>query len=210
MTEDRSVVSPESPRERPASASLEASDGRRERSRRSRERILEAIIEALSEESFEPRPEWIAARAGVSVSTVFRLFGSRQAIAEAVGERVTARALTHLVSTYQGDLDRRVDQLVTSMTSVFEAIAPMLRMAERLGYAEMRATGLAELDLLVRAELERALQPDLSPSDADRRDMLALLLSPSGWSGLRSTAGREPEEARALIRRAVRGLLRTA
>ena len=49
-------------------------DGRRLRSQRSRQRILDALTEALSKPGADASPERVAAEAGVSISTLFRHF----------------------------------------------------------------------------------------------------------------------------------------
>ncbi len=49
-------------------------DGRRRRSERSREAIVQSILDLVGEQVLEPTAQQIAGRAGVDITTVFRHF----------------------------------------------------------------------------------------------------------------------------------------
>ncbi len=57
-------------------------DGRRDRRKRSRERIVEAAFLLVQRGNWRPSVVEIAAQAGVSVRTVFDIFGSLEAVYE--------------------------------------------------------------------------------------------------------------------------------
>ncbi len=55
-------------------------DGRVQRSVRSRERILEALVELVQEGELQPTGEQVATRAGVGLRTVFRHFEDMESL----------------------------------------------------------------------------------------------------------------------------------
>ena len=66
-------------------------DGRRLRAERNRERILDAVAEALADPDVPITPTGIAARAGVSLSTIVRHFRNRNGLVAALRERTRAQ-----------------------------------------------------------------------------------------------------------------------
>ena len=70
-------------------------DGRKRRRQQSREAILRAMAEAVVEPDFQPSPEWLAARSGYSISTIFRHFGGRDGLAAAIQDGRFQRRWDH-------------------------------------------------------------------------------------------------------------------
>jgi AcrR family transcriptional regulator len=114
----------DAPQERTGSAQ----DGRRLRSERSRARILDAVAEALADPDVDLTPAGIAARAGVSVSTIARHFGDREGLVAAMRDRIQTLLLPILSEgPFEGELRARIRELLRRRTAMFEIVAPLYR-----------------------------------------------------------------------------------
>jgi AcrR family transcriptional regulator len=177
-------------------------DGRRRRSVRSRERIIESVIQALREADFEASGEQIATRAGVSISTLFRRFGDLENLAAAVRERVAAMIQPFVdAGPFSGSLDERVRELVRRRTALFETLAPFQRHAlrEPLNTRGARATQ-DRLETLLLVQLRDALGPELAaPGGADVEALLRVVLGFPAWDHLRRIQRLDPEGVSQLL-----------
>lgn len=178
-------------------------DGRRERSATSRRRILAALVALL--ESGEPSPtaESIAAKAGVSLRTVFRHFEEMEnlhlEIAGMVFERIRPMLEEPLEDTrWPGVLFESVSR----RAKLFETIAPyktamdVHRHRSRLVADKHRR--VAELS----HEFATAHMPDDVKRDPQLVELLNLVLSIETWQRLREQQGMSPAEAEAAVNRA--------
>jgi TetR/AcrR family transcriptional regulator, regulator of autoinduction and epiphytic fitness len=191
----------------------EPGDGRTRRGERTRERIVDAVLELLDGGELRPGAEAIAARAGVSPRTVFGHFPEREALIAAVAVRQEARVRA-LVEPIPADapLVERLDAFVSGRARVLEAVSGVRRaallmepfapqVAERLGQA--RRAGAAQVDAVFAPELA-----DL-PEDERKvvREALVLAAAWPAWEGLRRHQGLPPAAARAAMRRTLAALL---
>lgn len=178
-------------------------DGRRERSATSRRRILAALVALL--ESGEPSPtaESIAARAGVSLRTVFRHFEEMEnlhlEIAGMVFERIRPMLQQPLEETRWPAV---LFESISRRAKLFEAIAPyktamdVHRHRSRLVADKHRR--VAELS----HEFAAAHMPDEVKRDPQLVELLNLILSIEAWQRLREQQGMTAEEAEAAVCRA--------
>ncbi len=188
----------------------EGQDGRRQRSLRSRERILEAIAKAISDPSVEITPEQIAAHAGVSMSTVFRHFGDSEGLATAMRERVAAQIVPLLSGEgFEGDTRTRLVEFLRRRAQVYEVVAPLQRASGRLPRQSegaqkqehiMAAAMTAQLHAALGPEFAKASDPHLAP-------LLSALLSLGSWTQLRNGEALGVEEAVAVLEVGVLRLL---
>jgi AcrR family transcriptional regulator len=185
------------------------SDGRRRRSQRSRERILHALAEALSEPDLELTPEQLAARSGYSISTIFRHFGDQEGLARAMRGLVMSRVQTILgAGPFAGSEDERARELVRRCAAVFETVGPFIRTMSRNRYAvEEEGPRAQQIDRLVRGLILEALGDVLDGRHDATGEMLAAVLSPGTWSHMRTTQGHGAERATELLETTVRRLL---
>ena len=185
-------------------------DGRRQRSQRSRERILDAIEAVLRDMDPAITPEHVASRAGMSLRTVFRHFGDVDGLSSAMRDRITERVAPLLEDrSFSGDLAARVGQIVRRRIAIFETIGPFVRTAQRM---PIRASGDHEsqlqLDVALDAQLDAALGAELAKPGRERtRSILAALLSFEAWSHFRVTQRVSAAEVPALLERAVTAIL---
>jgi AcrR family transcriptional regulator len=111
-------------------ADVEPADGRAARSHRTRRAILDAMRALHVEGDLRPTVPRIAARAGVSLRTVWQQFADREALLiEAVRrDREIQRSLVSRIDPDQ-PLAARVDAFVTQRTRVLEEMTPTWRAA---------------------------------------------------------------------------------
>lgn len=183
-------------------------DGRRMRSRQSRERILEAAIELLREPGVDVTPELLAARAECSISTIARHFRDREGLADAIGE-YTRQDLRRRVDAgpFEGATHERVRDLVHRLATVFEAVEPLLRVMRRDRVGERAARDEGRMHRLAGVLIARALEPELASQPGDTADLLATVLSVASWAHLRSTEGLAAPAAEARMCAIVRRVL---
>lgn len=182
-------------------------DGRRRRSQRTREKMLDALAAAISQQNADLTPESIAARAGVSLSTLFRHFGDVAGLARAMRERVAVRVLPLLSAEgFEGDTRARVAELTRRRAELFEAIAPLRRVSlpREPGREPMQKRFLTAMQNQLRA----AVGPELSGRNATiREDAIDAMLSVGAWSHLREVRGLDPKAAHARLEHATLQLL---
>lgn len=193
----------------PRESESAALDGRRQRTQRSRERLLDAVESALREaDSF--KPESIATRAGVSLSTLFRQFGDREGLWAAMRARVSSRVEPFLLDrSFAGDTTARIRQLVDRHAAAFAELAPFRRAALRLpSRSPADDDAHAQLSAALRAQLHAALGPELeAPHRASTTALVEALLSYESWEQLRFAQQLDPERVSALLERGVHALL---
>ncbi len=179
-----------------------AIDGRHRRSQRSRERILHALAEAISEAQGELTPEQIAVRSGYSMSTVLRQFGNQEGLRAAMDELIRTRVEGHLAAgPFEGDVRERAHELVRRLVAAFETLVPFERTMARSGRRD--AVGLRHVDRAIRAQTSTALSSELSSLPAEAVEILAALLSLPAWSHMRTTQRRSRKQAAEIMRAGV-------
>ena len=184
-------------------------DGRKQRSQRTRERLLAVTIELISASGgVEPTPERIADRAGCSLSSFQRHFRTREGLTEAVEMHIRQQVLEHIsAGLFEGDFDARLHELVRRFSLIFETVVPFLRYAEHRHAYERVSQMRDRLHLIARAQTADALQTELASQPATTPDLLAAWLSPTCWADLRTRQGHSSESAAELMRAGVRRLL---
>jgi len=194
---------PESPQKRPyrmrARAEAAAETGRR---------ILEATIELHRERYFDQVSfEDIAERAGVTVRTVIRRFGSKERLIVAAAEE-GARRVTH--QRYQvpvGDIEGAVDNLVDHYEEWADSALRLLAQEERV--AAFRS--ITDAARAYHYEwVERTFAPLLAKRTGEaRRRLLAELIALCDvyfWKLLRRDVGLSREQTALAIRETILAL----
>ena len=193
---------------------MEATDGRKARSHRTRAAVAEAMLDCLEDGLLRPSAKQVAERAGVSSRAVFRHFDNMEALLEEAAQLQIERVMRQLPPVVtEGSLEQRIDALVLHSVRRNEIIAPVRRAALlsepfskviRERHAWMRAAA--------RRQVRSVLAPELSAlSEAQRSDRIAALralLSFSYWEELRRHARLSADAASRVLRDAVQALLR--
>ncbi len=187
-------------------------DGRRARAEDSRRRATGAMLELIRETGEVPTADAIAERAGLSRRTVFRLFEDlddlrRSAVArqrEEVWRRFPPPAPS-------GERDADVEALVAHRAAVYEFIAPVRRVADRLEPQAVFLDARALARQAHRLHVELMIGPYLPIGAVDRRDHLdaaAVATSWQAWRALRDELGHDAAHAERVTRVSVLALLR--
>lgn len=187
-------------------------DGRNERAERTREAVVEAMLDLIEEGDLRPTAPRIAGRAGVSLRTVFHHFDDLEELFSVAARRQIERHLTDAVRVPRdAPLDERIDSLVASRAAALEAISPVRRAALLSEpFSRVVATHLAWIRARGRKEIERVFAPELSRlTPAPRRETLEALTAASSWStweALRAHQGLSLPAARRVMKRTVLAL----
>lgn len=183
-------------------------DGRRLRSEASRLRIVEAMIALVSEGLAMPPAEAVAARAGVGLRTVFRLFEDMDGLYRGIQAVVTERLGGLLEGPIEAaDWRQAVDILIDRRAEAFEMILPLQIAADS---PRTRSAALREGRLrLVQAQRDTllAVLPASVQEDAELIETLDLAVSFEAWRRLRTDQHLDSDIARAVMHRLARALL---
>jgi AcrR family transcriptional regulator len=198
------------------SAAVVSVDGRRARSAKTREAIVDAFIALLDAGDIKPTAAAIAARAGLSVRSVFQHFVDLEDLLLAVSDRQTNRVASLYTGTdYEGDGAARLEIFVQYRARLYEAIAPVRRAAMlQEHFSSVVASRMELARTLHRLDIERAFGPELAAARAagdDRLgDALASVCSFAVWDEMRRHAGMDVAAATATLHRTVAAMIGVA
>jgi AcrR family transcriptional regulator len=187
-------------------------DGRNERSRRTREAVVDALLALHDEGDLTPTAQRVAARAGVALRTVYGHFNDMETLYAEAGERELRRlyAVAEVVPP-ELPLPERIERFCRSRSRVLEYLMPVMR-ATRLrepfspSLARNRARYIASAD----AEVERVFARELIGSRGPTMlDALYLATGGPAWDALRTDRHLDPDAAEMVMRRTVTALLGT-
>ncbi len=149
-------------------------DGRRLRSARSRDAVVDALLAMYQEGIRRPGAAQIAERAGVSERSVFRHFDDLDALVEATAERMFER-MAHLFTPLvaHGPRRARMRALVEHRLASHDAAAPVLRAAVIVEPVSSRLQSMfASRRRLLSVQVERQFAVELRRRDeADRAEL---------------------------------------
>lgn len=161
-------------------------DGRIQRSERSRGAIVQAMVELIGEGELAPTAGQVAARADVGVRTVFRHFSDMETLYAAMNDVIQERhAAGFAPGDSDADLATRVEGLLAQRFDLLERLAPFIRASDR---PRARSAFLREQrDRDVRALRKNLLGwlPELSDADPAVAHALEMALSFEAWNRLR-------------------------
>jgi hypothetical protein len=192
------------PLKRPYQSSL-----REEQAQGTRERILEALVRTMANGLATLSVPAVAREAGVSVPTVYRHFGSKAGLLEALGPFVIAKA-----GLVPGAVPATLDDIDAPLREVFRNLDSMdatLRaaMTSQLG-RDVRAAGMPWRRAIHRDPIRHSA-PDLPEADIERLTDLSIVLTSSGaFRVYRDYLDMDPDQAAALAAWALRALVRGA
>lgn len=162
-------------------------DGRVQRSERSREAIVQALLDLVGEGIAEPTAQQVAERADVGVRTVFRHFSDMETLFAAMNDRLTDRVKEFFVEEDQsGQFHERIEALIERRAKIFGIIEPY-RHAQQLN--RVRSPFLREQNEVTVKILRRDLHhwlPEIATLDSDTGEALELILAFETWDRLRS------------------------
>jgi AcrR family transcriptional regulator len=188
-------------------------DGRRLRSERTRQYIIEAYMALLRQNPRPPTASRIAERAGYSVRSLFERFPDLLSLSLAAADFAFAQANTQAaIRNVNGDRAARIRGQVETRAQTCEEWLPLWRalvlnqqVSEelRLRIRRVREAIMARILLMYRPELDSVSQVER------RRTLIAIeaLTDFESWSRMRESAGLSFEEACTVWIRAIDRLL---
>ena len=188
-------------------------DGRARRRLDSYERAVDALLDLLEAGNPAPTAQEIAARSGISVRTVFRLTEDIETLhAAAVTRQMERTAHLYQPLAADGPVPTRIRLLVEHRRRVFEAIAPVRRVADRLAAGSARiADGLALHHLVLRTQVAELFETTLASMPPSRRvvalDAADVAAGWETWDLLRRTRGLGPPAAAKVVATLLQGVL---
>jgi TetR/AcrR family transcriptional regulator of autoinduction and epiphytic fitness len=182
-------------------------DGRVRRGARNRDAIADALLALLEEGDPQPTARAIAARAEVSVRTVFQHFEDMESLYAMCVARQTER-LASLRTRIDGTLRRpaRLEALVAQRARVYERIAPVRRATLLVAPGSpVLQRALAEIGAEHRRELAALFAFEL-PAAARRERLAALEVATSfdTWDHLRRVQRLSASAAARVVNRLAR------
>ena len=180
-------------------------DGRVLRGQRTREAVIDTLLELNAEGNLTPTIEQIAERVGRTTRAIYQHFQDKEALAVAIAERQlrTHRELFR-ASPIEGDLPKRISGIADHRAALFEAVAPARRSALVRLHAspelQRQQTGLAAH---LRDQVAKTFEPELGALDvdaaADTLELLDLHTSWDTWERLRTWQHLPVDRAKHLV-----------
>jgi AcrR family transcriptional regulator len=186
-------------------------DGRRLRSERTRQAIIEAFMRLLRRNPTMPKATQIAKEAGCSVRSVFERFTDLDALTLATSDYAIVQGQAEAVArNVDADRATRIRSHVETRALACEKWLPLWRLmvgqdqaALRRRVVTVRAANVERMKLMYRPELSTPTEPDHDSLLL----ALATLTSFESWDQLRHCYNLSTEDAQAVWRSAIDRML---
>ena len=191
------------------SAVTQLSDGRRLRSERSRQAMINAALILIEEGNFAPTAKQISARAGVGIRSFFRQFEDMDQFFAAVDEHTVGSFWESFLheGDREGELTERLDSIVTTYGKAFEEHRSLLLATKSLRWSSrVLKENYERYQQISRANKERWL-PEISQIPSDETELADAYLSFEMWHRLRDIQGLSCSAAQSLVLKALTRLL---
>jgi TetR/AcrR family transcriptional regulator of autoinduction and epiphytic fitness len=181
-------------------------DGRRARTERSRDAVIDAMIDLVQEGQHLVTAEDVAQRAQVSMSSLFRYFDGLQELHLATIDRYLGRYATafEIADYCSGDLPSRIASYVASRLALYQLIEPMARLVRARAYEHETLRDLLHR-LRVSHTQQAATHLELGPELAQ---VVALLTSFESWDQMTKDYQRTNAQISVIWTRALHNVLR--
>lgn len=190
------------------SKEVASADGRRERSRSSRAKIVSALLELVGKGDVSPSAARVAEVAGVGLRSVFRHFQDMDALYREMGELIEARVLPIVLKTLDGeDWREKMNNLAERRAEVFEAILPYRISANLRRFESAYLMQDYRRMLRLESELVEAHLPPHVKADRDGANALNVILSFQTWRLLRHDQGLPVTQASAVVNRLLQDVM---
>lgn len=186
-------------------------DGRVRRGVRSRQAIVDALLDLIGRGELQPTAQQVADRAGVGIRSVFRHFSEMETLYQAMDARLEAELRPLLAAgSRTGRWAERVRSLMQQRATFFERITPYKRSANLLRWRSRFLQDRHQRLLQgLRADLLQWL-PELSHAPAEVLEAIDLVTGFEAWERLRVDRRLGQKPAAAVVERAVLALARAA
>lgn len=177
-------------------------DGRRERSRSSRSRIVDAMLELVGKGDYSPSAARVAEVAGVGLRSVFRHFEDMDALFREMSENIEARVLPIITRSPKGETwqDKLFD-IADRRAQVFELMMPYRLSAELKRLQSPYLMQNHRRTLQIEGEMIDAHLPEAIAADIHGIQAIKVILSFQTWRLLRHDLQLPVQQARAVVKR---------
>jgi AcrR family transcriptional regulator len=184
------------------------SDGRRRRTERSRQAMIDAALSLILGGNFAPTAKQISEEANVGIRSFFRQFEDMEELFAAVDEQTVQAAIGSFSGGIRkGSLEDRLTSLVETYSSAFEENKMLLMTTQSLRWrSDHIKENYAKHQRWSKANIEAWIPEVLELSETDRT-LLHAQLSFELWHRLREHQGVSLEEGRTMILRVLSLLL---
>ncbi len=185
-------------------------DGRRERSRSSHRRIVEAMMELIAGGDLMPSAARVAEEAGIGLRTVFRHFDDMDSLYGEISATIAERVLPIVTAPYAGDDWRaHIRELARRRVRVFETMLPFRLAANIKRYQSPFLMGQYGRVVTIERELVLRLLPAHVLSHRITAEAICATLSFQNWRALRHDQSLSSEEAGTVTAHMVDALIAT-
>ena len=191
-------------------ANDDSSDGRRQRSERSRTQIVEALFALIREGDMNPSAARVAERAAVGQRTVFRLFEDMDSLFGEMAEQIQAEIMPIVLAPYTAtDWKERLGEMVRRRADVYERIFPVRVSANLRRFQSRFLMDEYRRNLILERESLKAVLPADRASDKQLVAALDVVTGFQAWRRLRQDQGLSAQEAEAVMQFMVDQLIAT-
>ncbi len=183
-------------------------DGRRLRTERSRQAIIDAALAYMEEGNLAPTAQQIADRAGLGIRSFFRHFEDMGALSAAVDQQIrTSYEALFLGGDREGSLHERIEHAVSRRADAYETVRNLVlaTAAQSWRYAELRAN-YARCQRGLRKDIDDWL-PELNRLPAARREAVDAISSFEMWHRLREHQGLSKKASIEIVTDLLKGLV---
>lgn len=168
----------------------EVVDGRRQRSERSRQAIIDAGLAIIEEGHLVPTAQQVSDRAGVGIRSFFRHFADMESLFSAVDAAIRDEAEARFLGgDREGSLAERVEHAIERHADGYEAEKNhILSAAAQSWRYEILRKNYARYQRGLRKDLEDWL-PELKKLDRNKREAVDAIASFEMWHRLRVHQG---------------------
>ncbi len=183
------------------SARTEPSDGRRQRSERSRSQIIDAMFSLIREGDMSPSAARVAERAEVGLRTVFRHFEDMDSLFVEMAERISSEIMPKVLAPFEArDWRGRFMEHVERRIEIYEYIMPVRVSANLRRFQSRFLMEEYRRNLLIERASLSALLPEEITSDPVLFAAIETTVSFQTWRRLRQDSGLSQEEAASVFR----------
>lgn len=183
-------------------------DGRRRRSERSHERIVNAMFDLLRSGEMHPSAAAVAKKAGVGLRSVFRHFQDMDAIYRAMNDKLELEIVPMLATPYVATgWKGRIREMVQRRARMYERMLPLKVAGELRRYQSPFLMQSHERFVAMELRTLKNILPARLQENPVRIAALEMATGFHAWRHLRDDQGMPPEQAAAAITLAVERIL---
>lgn len=183
-------------------------DGRRERSRSSRSKIVAAMLDLVGKGDVAPSAARVAEVAGVGLRSVFRHFDDMDELYREMGGVIEAQVMPIILQAPSGDSwKEKLLDIADRRATVFETILPFRISGNLKRFQSPYLMQDYRRMLRLETEIIEAHLPASVKADVTGAHSLNVILSFQTWRLLRHDQSLTVEDAKAVVRRLLNDVL---